>query len=287
MRTLLVTAANEAYAPLLRGLVDSIEQRASRLFTDVACFDLGLAPDTREWIGRRAAHVVEPGWDLPVGEKRRAAKPDLRALTVRPFLPNYFPGYGVYVWIDANAWVQERYALDWYLEEAAKGALAAVPHVDRAYRHTSSLVGMRMNRMLAYFGKDAVAGVVWRNYFNAGVFALRSDAPHWTRWAKWFGAGLEKTKGELCCEETALNHALWTERLPVTPLPALCNWLCHLALPEFDAQRERFCEPFVPRNPIGILHLTGRTKRFEPAADGAAPSISLRYPGSQGPGSTD
>ena len=97
-----------------------------------------------------AAHVVEPGWDLPVGEKLRTEKPELRGLTVRPFLPNYFPGYDAYLWIDADAWVQERYALDWYIEEAAKGALVAAPHVDRAYRHTSGLVGVRINRMLAY-----------------------------------------------------------------------------------------------------------------------------------------
>ena len=111
MRTLIVTAANEAYAPLLRGLIDSIDQRAPRVFTGLACFDLGLAPGTREWVGRHAAHVVEPGWDLPVGEKLRAEKPELRGLTVRPFLPSYFPGYDAYLWIDADAWVQERYAL--------------------------------------------------------------------------------------------------------------------------------------------------------------------------------
>ena len=281
MRTLIVTAANEAYAPLLRGLIESIDQRAPRVLTGLACFDLGLAPGTREWVGRHAAHVVEPGWDLPVGEKLRTEKPELRGLTVRPFLPNYFPGYDAYLWIDADAWVQERYALEWYMEEAAKGALVAAPQVDRAYRHTSGLVGVRINRMLAYFGQEAVARVVWASYFNAGVFALRSDAPHWALWAKWFDAGLTATKGELCCEQTALNHALWTERLPVSPLPALCNWLCHLALPGFDPIRERFCEPLVPRNPIGILHLTGRTKHgtFELPADGAVPGISLRYPG--------
>ena len=47
MRTLIVTAANEAFAPLLRGLIDSIDQRAPRVFTGLACFDLGLAPGSQ------------------------------------------------------------------------------------------------------------------------------------------------------------------------------------------------------------------------------------------------
>ena len=281
MRTLVVTAANEALAPLLRGLIESIGQWEPRPFTDLACFDLGLAPGTLEWVRRHASHVVAPGWDLPVADKLRAERPELRALTVRPFLPKYFPAYDAYLWIDADAWVQERFALEWFFAEAAEGALVAAPQVDRAYRHTSGHVGNRINRAVAYFGQAAGSRAVCNTYFDSGVFALRSDAPHWARWAGWFHAGLTTAKGELCCDQTAFNHALWTERLPVRPLPALCNWLCHLALPGFDPTRGRFCEPFVPRNPIGILHLTGRTKdgAFELPADGSVPGVSLRYPG--------
>jgi hypothetical protein len=122
---------------------------------------------------------------------------------------------------------------------------------------------------------------VWNTFFDTGVFALRSDAPHWALWAKWFGAGLTATKGELCCDQTALNHALWTEHLPVSPLPALCNWLCHLALPGFDPLRGRFCEPVTPRHPVGILHLTGNTKdtSVHVIADGSRRTIALRFPG--------
>jgi hypothetical protein len=96
MRTLLVTAANEAFMPLLRGLVGSLQQWEPRPFTDLACFDLRFTPESRRWIERFATHVVTPGWDLPVDEELRRQQPELRALTVRPFLPRYFPGYDVY-----------------------------------------------------------------------------------------------------------------------------------------------------------------------------------------------
>lgn len=280
MRTLLVTAANEAYAPLLRGLVQSLQQWEPHPFTDLACFDLGLTPENRQWIERYAAHVIEPAWDLPVDETLRAKHPALRSLTVRPFLPRYFPGYDTYVWIDTDTWVQERFALDWYIAAAAHGALAATPQVHHAYRHTARSLNWRTTRMQACFGQEAVQQSLWETYFNAGVFALSADAPHWGIWAKSFQAGLAASQGNLCCDQTALNHAIWMHRLPVNPLPALCNWLCHLASPRFDVASKRFCEPAAPGHPIGILHLSANTKdsMLEVRHEGKTQTISLRYP---------
>jgi len=281
MRTLFVTAADESYAPLLRGLVQSLYQWEPRPFTDLACFDLGLSSENRQWIERHAAHVVEPAWNLPVDERLRTEQPALRSLTVRPFLPHYFPGYDIYVWIDTDTWVQERFALDWYIAAAAHGALAATPQVHHTYRHTVRTLNWRTTRMQACFGHEAVQQSLWETYFNAGVFALRTDAPHWDIWAKSFHAGLEASHGRLCCDQTALNHAIWTKQLRVNPLPAVCNWLCHLATPRFDVSRKRFCEPAAPGHPIGILHLSANTKdsALEVRNEGNVQTISLRYPG--------
>lgn len=282
MRTLVVTAANEAFMPLLRGLIESLHQWEPRPFTDLACFDVGLAPESRQWIARYASHLVEPRWDLPVGEKLREASPHLRAMTARPFLPSYFPGYEIYLWLDADTWVQERFALEWYFAVAARGQLAITPHVDRAYRHSTDVVNWRMRRLEAYFGQEAAASLLWETYFNSGVFALRSDAPHWALWAKWYSTGLEAGTGAHCGDQTALNYAIWRERLPVSPLPALCNWCCHLALPQLHPTDGRFCEPDVPEGrSIGILHLTANTKdlRLQLRSDGGIRTIGLRFPG--------
>jgi hypothetical protein len=281
MRILVVTSADEAFMPLLSGLVGSLQQWKTRAFDDLACFDLGLAPKSRQWIEGFATHVVEPGWDLPVNEKLRQEQPELRALTVRPFLPRYFPGYDVYLWIDADAWVQERFALEWLLAAASTGRLAAVPQVHHAYLQTERNFNWRIRHMQACFGQEAGRRLLWDSYFNAGVFALHADAPHWALWAKWFSLGLEATRGKLCCDQTALNQAIWMEQLPVTPLPALCNWLCHLALPRFDVARRKFCEPIAPGHPIGILHLSANSKdmHLELRSEDRSHKVSLRFPG--------
>jgi len=281
MRTLLVTTANEAYVPLLRGLVGSLQQLNPLPYTALACFDLGLSASSRAWIEHYAAHVVTPDWDLPVAAQLREKQPELRALTVRPFLPRYFPGYDVYLWIDTDTWVQERFALEWYIEGASRGALAATPQVHHAYRQTVTGLNWRMQRMHTYFGKEAAQRLMWETYVNAGVFALPAGAPHWTIWAKHFNAGLKASNGMLCCDQTALNYAMWTHQLPFQPLTALCNWLCHLALPRFDASTQRLCEPAIPGQPIGIVHLLADTKdvTIEVGTEGGSRKMSLRFPG--------
>jgi hypothetical protein len=284
MRTLICTAANETFAALLRGLVLSLQQWQPRPYTSLACLDVGLGPETRAWLAARAAHVVEPGWDLPVATPLRAEQPHLRAITARPFLPRYFPGYDVYLWIDADAWVQERFAIDWYLAVATGGRLAITPQVDRAYRHTPHLIGWRTRRLQSYFGPEGAAHALWETYFNSGVFALRADAPHWRAWGAAFKQGLESTNGTLCDDQTALNYALWVRQLPVGPLPAVCNWLCHLALPLFDTDRSRFYTPAFPHRVIGIQHLTAKTKDVSVAPSGGegTRAVSLRFPGAEG-----
>jgi len=281
MRILVITAADESYAPLLRSLVKSLQQWQPYPYTALAFFDLGLAPDTRRWIEQHAKYVIEPGWDLPVSEQVRSQQAHARALTVRPFLPDYFPGYDVYHWIDSDCWVQESYALDWYASAASQGALAVTPQIHHAYRHNQKNFAWRTQRMHAYYGPRAAQQLSWASYVNAGVFALRANAPHWTRWRHQFEAGLKACDGNLCCDQTALNHMLWTENLPVATLPALCNWLCHLAIPGYDVKRKRFCEPATPGTSLGILHLAADTKniRIRVREEGAIKDIGLRFPG--------
>lgn len=280
LRTLIVTAANENFAVLLRGLVGSLQQWEVPPYTALACFDLGLAPATRDWIGRHAAHVVEPGWDLPVAEELRPMQSHLRALTVRPFLPRYFPGYDVYLWIDADAWVQDRAAIATYAFAAADGAIAIASHAHPAYQHSAGILNWRVQRDLAYFGIDPGTAVPWDQYWNAGVFALAAEASHWDSWAQHFALGLAAADGRLCCDQTALNQAIRAERLPVAALHARYNWLCHLGLPTFNEIRNCFCDPLDQQSGLGILHLTANTKNLAWGLRGDAleRKMSLRYP---------
>ena len=267
---LIVTAADEGFAPLLRGLLGSLVHAGWT--GEVAVLDLGLSAQTRAWVDTVARHRVEPGWDLPVAPALRERQPQLRALTARPFLPRYFPGHARYLWIDADAWVQEAWVLARYLDACRGGRIAITPQVDRCYLHRQDLLGWRLERLQAGFGRAAAERALWETYVNAGAFALEAGAPRWEAWARHFAQGLSASGGMVCCDQSALNHLLWTERLPQHPLQATCNWLCHLALPAVERGSGRLVEPLAPHAPLGLVHLTALAKEGP-----------VRLPGEDGP----
>ncbi len=268
MSVLIVSATDETFMPWFSRLATSLCAVNAFRIADFACLDLGLGQESRSVIAEYGTKIVVPEWDLPVDTELTRSKPHLRALTARPFLPRYFPGYDIYLWIDSDAWVQGGFAIDWYLEGAQQGALAAVPETDRSYSQTQGTWSWRFEGLNSYFGNEAAQKVLSERYLNAGVFALRGDAPHWAAWERWFEIGIKSSDGKAINDQTALNHAVWTESLPVQPLPALCNWLCHLATPVFNPTTGRYHEPHIPYRPIGIIHCTGESKELiQPPAE--------------------
>ncbi len=279
---LIVSGADSAYFPLLKDTVLSVQ--ALRADVGIGILDCGLDPDQRQWLSARVTHLVKPGWDIDF--PGQAATPEMRkAQFARPFLPRYFQGYDIYLWIDADAWLQDWRVIDIYLRAARGGKLAIVPEIDRAYkRHYKrpKLFGWTLpwKNYREAFGWR-VADQLGRNpMVNCGVFALRGDAPHWQVWGNTMARVAQRT----CfffVEQTALNYAIFAEHLPVDFLPAYCNWMPGDAAPAFDAERGLFVEPYSPHEVIGIMHLAGREQKTHKfrlnRLDGGEVETSLRY----------
>jgi hypothetical protein len=279
---LIVSGADSGYFPLLRDTVSSIQ--AAYPDAAIGILDVGLDAAAREWLSPRVAHLVRPGWDFDF--PGRARTPDVRkAQFARPFLPRHFPGYEMYLWIDADAWLQDWRAVELYVAAAGRDKLAITPEIDRAYkRHYKrpKLLGQNLawKNYREAFGWR-VADRLGRNpMVNCGVFALHREAPHWAAWARVIEQVAQRTRF-FFVEQTALNYVIFAERLPVDFLPAYCNWMPGDAAPAFDAGRGLFVEPYSPHEPIGVMHLAGaeqkthifRLKRL----DGGEVDTSLRY----------
>jgi lipopolysaccharide biosynthesis glycosyltransferase len=269
MKTLIVSGSDETFMPMFRRLVSSLAIFTQRTKSAFAYFDLGLSESSKAWIDQYATASANPKWDLPVAADLVQTQSHLRALTARPFLRDYFPGYDIYLWIDADAYVQEQFALDWLIEGASQRQMAIAAEVDCAYRLNSGVVRWRMDRMRRYFGKQAGLDTLWQTPFNAGVFAITSNAPHWASWETMFRLGLQTTGGGLVCDQMALNRALWTQKLSLQVLPATCNWLCHLAAPIYLESIGKYIEPTLHGRSIGIIHQAGNSKelRFWPLSN--------------------
>jgi hypothetical protein len=227
---------------------------------------------------------VVPGWDLDF--PRRDRTPEIRkAQIARPFLPRHFPGHRLYLWIDADAWVQEWSAIEIALAAAERGPLAICPEIDRSYkRHYKrpKLFGMTLPwrcYRTAYGWR--VADRLGRNpMLNCGVFALRGDSPHWASWVAAMREALQRTSFGFI-EQIALNYAVFTGKIGTTFLPATCNWLCGDAAPRWDAAQRRLVEPNAPHQPLGILHLAGEEQKKKTfileTLDGGRLSTMLHY----------
>jgi hypothetical protein len=280
----IVSGADSGYFPLLRDLVLSIRDKAPGEAAAIGVFDLGLTAEQRSWLGTQHVAMVEPGWDLDFPRRRQT--PLLRkAQIARPFLRRYFPGYASYLWIDADAWVQEWSAIEMLLKAAAGGKLAICPEIDRSYkRHYKrpKLFGMTLQwRCYRTAYGLRIADRLGRNpMLNCGVFALRADSPSWDAWIAAMSRALQRTNF-VFIEQIALNYAVFTGAIAATFLPASCNWLCGDAAPMWDEPRRRLVEPNAPHAPLGILHLAGerqKEKSFTLATtDGDRMTTGLRY----------
>jgi hypothetical protein len=279
---IVVSAADSGYFPLLRDAVMSA--RALNPDVPIGVLDLGLKPDEVAWLEEREMRVARPGWDIAFPGRERM--PDtFKAQVARPFLPRHFPGYEMYFWLDADAWLQEWRAVELYCTAAGTDRLAITLEIDRAYkRHYKrpKFLGFTLAwkcyrqgfglRVADRLGRNPIA--------NCGVFALHRTAPHWDEWGRLLERVLRR-KRFFFAEQTALNYAIFAEGLPVNFLPAYCNWAVGDAAPAFDPARGLFVEPYAPHEVIGVLHLAGREQKDKifrlQRLDGGTVETSLRY----------
>lgn len=294
-RTAIVSSADARYYPLLCELLASIKAHPeSSALAGLCIIDAGLEPDQKSALEAKGCTVVEGIWPIPLSKRRLGGRNFLKACVSRPFIPQLFPGFDTYVWLDADTWVQDWSAIELLVQGAQKSGLAVVPQVDRAYGKTMRLgwlgpIPFRPRSFYYSNARKAFDGKTARRLFphptiNAGVFAAKADAPHWTRWQELIRQALKKGN-VFTAEQLTMGMMIYLENYSAERLPSLCNWLCDTK-PLYDPSQKRFIEPYLPHQPIGILHLTGydsmrvdksvQTDIFFP--DGSAHPMSLRYP---------
>lgn len=279
---IIASAADSEYFPLLQDAVASV--RVANRDVAIGILDLGLGETEREWLQERAARVVRPGWDVAFPRQDRTPE-TLKAQVARPFLPRHFPGYEMYFWLDADAWLQQWCVVELYCAAAGRDKLAIVPEIDRAYkRHYKrpKLFGWTLawKCYREAFGWRLADRLGRNPMLNCGVFALHRDAPHWQAWRHIMAGVLQRTQF-FYVEQIALNYAIFAEHLPANFLPAYCNWMPGDAAPAFDGRRGVFVEPYAPHETIGVMHLAGReqkTQRFQlHRLEGGTVETGLRY----------
>ncbi|MFB8794001.1 MAG: glycosyltransferase [Microcoleus sp.] len=283
MQLIIITAADANYFELVRGTILSVRQKPESENVAIGFFDLGCTPDQLQWLETQVNFIQKPDWDFDF-PGRNEAPHYLKGLLARPFLRQYFPNFDIYLWIDADAWLQDWKAVRLLVQGAAKRGLAVVPELDRGYYLAYGKLPWYSEFVYrdyqAAFGEKVAQELHSYPTINAGVFALHKDALHWELWAEYLAQGLQQHVS-LMTDQIALNRLVYgTELFEKTEmLPAWCNWSCNFGLPVWDKQRGCFVEPYLPQEAIGILHMTGHKHDLVKLAttDGDTIEISLRY----------
>ena len=260
-----VTAGDDAYFPLLQGLVRSIRCCPQGSTTPITVLDVGLGEAARGWLAAQGARCVAPGWDHPLD---RPAPDYLKAMLSRPHLPKHVPDAGIFLWLDADCWVQDWGAVDLLLKGAEATGFAIVPELDRSYTplyHGTPYAVHLYEWYKTCFDEATARHLAAHPLLNCGVFAAHRDAPHWGLWARRLADSLRRTV-LFVSEQVALNVALRTGGLRFSQLPASCNWICFRAPPLCSDDGRLLLDPQLPHAPLGIVHLAGyhNARKSEP-----------------------
>ncbi len=257
--TIIVTAADDAFFPLLRGMISSVLAHRPNTGYVLGCFDLGLTDEQREWLANAGVSVIVPHTGLRHGITSQLQ--GKLGYLARPYLKENFPGYEIYIWLDADTWLQSWEAVDRLHEGAASEGGAFVREDAPEYRDRLDLKAWRAVNFRRGFGMIRGLRVFFAPHINNGVFALHSDAPHWDYWRSHYQSAIDRCGRYAPFDQFGLNAAIYLDKLPASFLPPTNNWICDLVMPKWNSETGLFCRPNDPSQAISVMHLAGPAKR--------------------------
>ena len=263
----IISLADSKYFELLNELIDSVLSFKESESVSICILDAGLEPDQVKILKNKVYKIVKAKWDIEVPEYKIQGREWLKSQVSRAFLPDYFPGFKKYLWIDADAWVNDWSAVELYFKGSNNQTLSISSSADRAYGRVlradwifSNIAFIRSQNYKhaksSGFSNQISRTVALMPHLNIGVFCLENNAPHWLVWQKNLRVALKKGR-IFGSEQVAMNISIYHDNLKVEILPAYCNWYALDKL-KYDQNNKTFVENYLPNHKIGIIHLAGK-----------------------------
>ena len=79
------------------------------------------------------AIIKEAIWNTPVPKYKILGRENLKTQVARAYLPDYFKNYKLYIWLDADMWLNDVKSFYLYEKGALNNKLTIVPQSDRSY----------------------------------------------------------------------------------------------------------------------------------------------------------
>ena len=261
----IVTLADSNYFELLIELISSIKNFNQSKNISICVLDAGLSSDQVSILKEKVDEVKKANWDIEVSKLKAIGKEWLKSQVSRAFLPEYFPNYDKYLWIDCDAWVNEWECIELYFRACEKGKLGITQTIGPGYKVLSKAkwlfgkVALIKSQNFKHAKKSGFSNKISRKlafapHINIGVFSLEKNSPCWKVWQDNLRFALKK--GNIFGSEgLAINISVYVNNIKTEFLPLKCNWIASNLLPKYDEINGTFVEPYLPNNKIGIMHL--------------------------------
>ncbi len=261
MRICCVLASDANFLYQLRPAIATIRSARTTLIgvdLDVAVVGIDLAEEQAEALRADGLIVYENVDEFPLfkGAPRHAY-----ALTCRPFIPEFLPGYDGYMWVDSDIRFVRPKGLQYYAAKlGVVGASVVIahetepcyiavhdPYVARGY-HVAFF-----ERLRAVHGEVVADFFRYYNQHNAGLFAARADSPLWARYQRNLHKAMQVAYDRIL-EQDAMNVSIFEVGDHICA-PCSMNWLCSQALP-VKGPDGNWWHPEHSDRPIHVAHLT-------------------------------
>ena len=263
---IIVSSADSKYFQLIKELFLSLKKTDVFNEYQFAILDTGLSEDQYTYFKDNNVKIEEAKWNVDVPKYKILGRNHLKTQVARAFLPDYFPNFKIYIWLDADLWLNDLSTFHLYERGAMQECLAITPQSDRSYFNNAN-VEWFMNfpkkvKTINYknisksISKKLARKYAFYSTLNAGAFAISSKREIWDCFQK--NIKLAAKKGRIFgTDQVALALSVYEDKIPTQFLPAYCNWMCEFHLPMFNEQSKKFIEPYLPYHPIALIHLAG------------------------------
>ena len=176
----IVTLADSNYFELLEELINSIQSHEESKNVSICVLDAGLTNEQLEILKKKVYSVKKAEWDIKVPGYKVLKKEWLKSQVSRAFLPNYFPEFQKYLWIDCDAWVNSWSAVDLYFRACNDGKLGITQSIGPGYRI--------MSKVKWLLGKVAI--IKSQNYKHAKASGIEDNISRKLPFARHINIGV-------------------------------------------------------------------------------------------------
>ncbi len=232
----IVSLADSNYFELLNELIDSIQKFEQSKTLAICILDAGLTDEQKNILLGKVDEIRNAEWDIEVPGFKVKGKEWLKSQVSRAFIPNYFPNYKKYLWIDCDAWVQEWSAIELYFKACENGKLGITQTMAPGYRIMSKVKWLFgklaiiksqnfKHAISSKIGIEKARKLAFAPHINIGAFSLEKNSKCWEIWQ----SNLKQTlsAGQIFGSEgLAINMSVYIDNVETEFLPINCNWDC-------------------------------------------------------------